>query len=657
MFKYKNILEKRKEYLIGGKNNDKSIIEYFEDESSQIIKKLNEIVHNDGYLEYLDNIVKIKEQYGDLLILAKTYKMYGTKYFENDQILKIIVDSLDLFNKHYYNKSLKEHTNWWQWEIGIPLILNNIFSLLYEDIDYEIIKKNLDTTFYFQPDPRYSGNNPVAIHPSGNPLRLSSGGNRADTAKISFFRGIILSDEQEVIKALDSLEDIWTYIDGTSQTDGFYKDGSFIQHGSIAYAGGYGEVLLMGIAEIFYVLKDTNFTQYIKGQSRLYDIIFDSFAPFFFNGRFSDMLSGRGITRLNNDTGVIGHRILDDILLISTVFPESERNITKNFVRNEILKYGKEKYLEEEKSPFIYDILKKLLQEETTTKEYLPEINVCNRMGRMVKRTQNYAIGIAMHSHNIGNYESMNGENTKGWYTGDGAYYLYDFDRQADNNYWQNVDMYYIPGTTEVKMNMEGVDAQRNIETTFVENKQVGGISIGEYGIGVMKFTNWNETLNSRKSWCFLKGKLIFIEDKIESNMEIYTTIFNRKYQIFPKIVVDGEEIFNKNMTKKIKSIVINNWEIRFTKYENINIKVEEIKKCYYVKIWKEKFEEKHDKKFIWELISLEEKIQDEYKLLLKDKGYILETDNMILTVDWADNTICKIYDKNRNIDRKLRIE
>ena len=129
MFKYKNILEKRKEYLIGGKNNDKSIIGYFEDESSQIIKKLNEIVHNDGYLEYLDNIVKIKEQYGDLLILAKTYKMYGTKYFENDQILKIIVDSLDLFNKHYYNKSLKEHTNWWQWEIGIPLILNNIFSL------------------------------------------------------------------------------------------------------------------------------------------------------------------------------------------------------------------------------------------------------------------------------------------------------------------------------------------------------------------------------------------------------------------------------------------------------------------------------------------------------------------------------------------------
>ena len=153
-----------------------------------------------------------------------------------------------------------------------------------------------------------------------------------------------------------------------------------------------------------------------------------------------------------------------------------------------------------------------------------------------------------------------------------------------------------------------------------------------------------------------LNSNIIINETNYEVK-KIYTTIFNRKYQFFPKIVVDGEEIFNKNMTKKIKSIVINNWEIRFTKYENINIKVEEIKKCYYVKIWKEKFEEKHDKKFIWELISLEEKIQDEYKLLLKDKGYILETDNMILTVDWADNTICKIYDKNRNIDRKLRIE
>ena len=78
------------------------------------------------------------------------------------------------------------------------LILNNIFSLLYKELPREIILKNLKTSRYFQPDARYSGNNPVAIHPSGNPLRLSSGGIEQDTVKISFFRGMILGDEEEI---------------------------------------------------------------------------------------------------------------------------------------------------------------------------------------------------------------------------------------------------------------------------------------------------------------------------------------------------------------------------------------------------------------------------------------------------------------------------
>ena len=46
-------------------------------------------------------------------------------------------------------------------------------------------------------------------------------------------------------------------------------------------------------------------------------------------------------------------------------------------------------------------------------------------MARVMKREEKYAFGIAMHSSTIGNYEAMNGENLKGWYTGDGAYYLY----------------------------------------------------------------------------------------------------------------------------------------------------------------------------------------------------------------------------------------
>ena len=65
----------------------------------------------------------------------------------------------------------------------------------------------------------------------------------------------------------------------------------------------------------------------------MYEIIFNSFEPFFYNGRFTDMLSGRGITRENNSDKVIGHRILNDILLISGAFVGEQREKIENFVK------------------------------------------------------------------------------------------------------------------------------------------------------------------------------------------------------------------------------------------------------------------------------------------------------------------------------------
>ena len=99
--------------------------------------------------------------------------------------------------------------------------------------------------------------------------------------------------------------------------EGFYRDGSFIQHEAIPYAGGYGEVLLSGIGEILYVISDSKYTSVIKKVDDLYEIILNSFEPFFYNGSFTDMLSGRGIDRANNSDSVIGHRILNDILVVS----------------------------------------------------------------------------------------------------------------------------------------------------------------------------------------------------------------------------------------------------------------------------------------------------------------------------------------------------
>ena len=643
MIEYQKMIEKRIEFLTGNGESSLEIIEFYNEEMEKIIEEISNL----NYEETKDNIVKIKVLYAKLLLLCKGYYIKRTKYYNDESVVKFIEEKIEKFREYFYNLHSVEHTNWWQWEIGIPFTMNDIFMLMKGKIKDEIIVENLKTSRYFQPEPRYSGNNPVAIHPSGKPLRLSTGGNRVDTVKISLFRGILLEDEEEVKLALESLPEVWEYNE-KDRGEGFYRDGSFIQHEAIPYAGGYGEVLLSGIGEILYVISDSKYTSVIKKVDDLYEIILNSFEPFFYNGSFTDMLSGRGIDRANNSDSVIGHRILNDILVVSSIFENDKCKKLENTVLREITKYGVEKYLEEEKSPFLYkkliDFLEKYRGQEI--EKYSNSIKVCNKMTRVMKREEKYAFGIAMHSSTIGNYEAMNGENLKGWYTGDGAYYLYDGVNDY-KDYWRDVDYYYIPGTTEIKMDMEGLDGQRNFESSFVEDKVAYGISEGENGLVAMEFLNWNEKLKSRKSWALIDSKIIFIETDIESKEKVYTTIFNKKYSNLPKILVDGQEIKERYFNKKISKIQIGELNIKFYLEDNIYFEIEE-KDGYFIKIWKEY--DNDDKKIIWGLsYNSEIDFKKDMCINLEDNIHKIKTKEKIYKVNWNfrenGKEFCEILD------------
>ena len=643
MIECQKMIEKRIEFLTGNGESSLEIIEFYNEEMEKIIEEISNL----NYEETKDNIVKIKVLYAKLLLLCKGYYIKRTKYYNDEFIVKFIEEKIEKFREYFYNLHSVEHTNWWQWEIGIPFTMNDIFMLMKGKIKDEIIVENLKTSRYFQPEPRYSGNNPVAIHPSGKPLRLSTGGNRVDTVKISLFRGILLEDEEEVKLALESLPEVWEYNE-KDRGEGFYRDGSFIQHEAIPYAGGYGEVLLSGIGEILYVISDSKYTSVIKKVDDLYDIILNSFEPFFYNGSFTDMLSGRGIDRANNSDSVIGHRILNDILVVSSIFENDKCKKLENTILREITKYGVEKYLGEEKSPFLYkkliDLLEKYRGQEI--EKYSNSINVCNKMVRVMKREEKYAFGIAMHSSTIGNYEAMNGENLKGWYTGDGAYYLYDGVNDY-KDYWRDVDYYYIPGTTEIKMDMEGLDAQRNFESSFVEDKVAYGISEGENGLVAMEFLNWNEKLKSRKSWALIDSKIIFIETDIESKEKVYTTIFNKKYSNLPKILVDGQEIKERYFNKKISKIQIEELNIKFYLEDNIYFEIEK-KDGYFIKIWKEY--DNDDKKIIWGLsYNSEIDFKKDMCINLEDNIHEIKTKEKIYKVNWNfrenGKEFCEILD------------
>ena len=117
-----------------------------------------------------------------LLDMTKSYKLKGSPYYQDATLLKAIRYGLQLLHQYAYNQSFTPYyDNWWNWEIGSPLALGSILTLLYEELSSEELSQYTDVILHFQPDPKYSSlHAPIKIIPP----RISVGGNRVDRKSV-----------------------------------------------------------------------------------------------------------------------------------------------------------------------------------------------------------------------------------------------------------------------------------------------------------------------------------------------------------------------------------------------------------------------------------------------------------------------------------------
>lgn len=584
-----DILKKRIEYLTG-EIAPKETLKKLEQECEDILKqyKENEILIENSEKKVL--VERVRDSYKKILTLGVAYNTKNSIYYKDETLFKIADKVLKNNYENHYNLNSIEHTNWWQWEVGYPLLLNDILILFYEEMEKDFIDKIIDVTRYFLPDESYLGNNPVAIHPSGSPLREATGGNLIDTCKIMFLRGALLKDLKICQKAVESISKTLEIIseknvETISNRDGFYEDGSFIQHGFIPYAGTYGNVLLSGIAEIIY-LVDENLRDKIDTE-KICKRVYSSFEPLFFKGAMTDIVNGRAITRDGNDHQ-IGHEIINSLLLLAHGVDERNRVKLLEIAKRELSLDEYYLYTEKERRAIFYNLSKEVLKNsKIKVKNYLSEVKCFNEMDRIFYRNKNFAIGVAMHSKKIGNFETFNGENTKGWFTGDGAVYIYSRgDEYVD--YWKNMDFYYIPGTTEIKMDMENV---KNVESS-VDNMPKNGVAEGygseDSGVAYMDFINWNGKLTSRKNYIFKKTGMVYLENYITGEGEIYSTVANMRISNLKNktVLVDGKPMKEIAITGNFKEISLGNLIYKFYKSEKINLEIYGDKDNKFIKIW-----------------------------------------------------------------------
>lgn len=513
----------------------------------------------------------VSSDFSKLLSMAKGYATPGSSYYQNKKLLADIKSGLDfMFNEvygyyilkyNYVNSAYrKEYANteyaapagstgkapwggnWWEWDIGAPRSFTEIFIMLEDELDQDLIAEYLSYFDY------------------GNYLPHMTIANRVWIGYSVLGSAALQGDSYRFWYALRQMDQVFDYVDIDKlksgelvgdEKDGFYEDGSFVQHGAFPYTAGYGLVMIGDLSSIIQITSGTAFELPTDLIERQVFWLYDSYQTLCYNGASFSNVAGRGISRGVNEIAQ-GRSIFTGLIIASTY-----SNITENDKLKllSIAKYYAKCNPETDYISSLPIYMVSYTQKVIKSKKVKPreEYNITkifSQMDRVVYHGENFGATVSLSSKRIYKYESINYENMKGWYTGDSVLYIYTNNNNAfGKEFWLNVDMYRLPGITVTTS-----PRKENIANAYFNPSDfAGGVSVGKYGISVMQlapFTSkvkeetFSSTLEAKKSYFFFDDEIvalgtdIFGDDK--NGYNIITMIDNRIMTSTGKITVNG---------------------------------------------------------------------------------------------------------------------
>lgn len=464
-----------------------------------------------------------------LRTMALAYSMQDGELYHNSALLIDIMESLDWTHEHIYTDSSDKYGNWWHWEIGAPQKLTDVYILLADVLTPTQIETYAKSIDYYVGDITSSSFRHV-------------GANRSDILTAQLLLGIVEQNPERLSNVRDQMSPLFTYV---TSGDGFYADGSFIQHNTIAYTGSYGEVLIRGVGNLLYMLNGSSWEVTDPNVDNVYNWVFDAFAPVMYKGEMMDMVRGRAIARDFLSGHVAAAGVMSGIARLAEAAPPEHALAMKQLLKHWILT---------DEACDINELFTSIEQLQTITAWLndpsiesigdVPDHFELNAMNRSVHKRNDYAFGVSKSSKRIWTYELTNGENRKGWYTGDGMTYLYNGDAtQYSDDYWATVDYYRLPGTTVVSRDRNSSIYQHGDGEGAPGNAWAGGTTLDKYGVSGMKLQQLGTTMSVNKSWFMFDDEIVALGSNLTSqdNSKVETTIEQRKIQGNNVLTVDGD--------------------------------------------------------------------------------------------------------------------
>lgn len=483
--------------------------------------------------------------YRNIEKIAEAMKHKDTK-LKTDENKKKVKDALEWLHENAYGKEpdkkvadLKTNfsksapqkntnLNWWDYEIGTPRALTNTLILLNGDISSDEKKK------YTAPIKTFAPDSDKILSSVGKPEQ-AKGGNLVDIAKVKLLESIIEEDKDMTKESIDAFNKVFTYVQSNAtgkERNGFYKDGSYIDHQDVPYTGAYGVVLLEGISQMMPMIKETPFKDSNQNDSTLKSWIDEGFMPLIYKGEMMDLSRGRAISRENETSHSASATVMKSLLRLSDAMDDSTKAKYKKIVKSSVESDSSYKQNDYLNSYSDIDKMKSLIEDSTiSTNGLTQQLKIYNDMDRVTYHNKglDFAFGLSMTSKNVARYESINNENLKGWHTGAGMSYLYNSDvKHYRDNFWATADMKHLAGTTTLENEILKETDDKKSSKTFV-----GGTKFDDQHASIgMDFENQDKTLTAKKSCFILNDKIVFLGTGIkstDSSKNPVTTIENRK--------------------------------------------------------------------------------------------------------------------------------
>lgn len=439
-----------------------------------------------------------------LRTLALCWATPGTSRYGEAALLGEVLDGLERV-RGVYHEGAEPVGNWWHWEIGAPMALLETCALVHDRLDPETLASHVRAVnrFCVDPDRRLAWQD-----------LAESGANRADKAAIVALAGILGGDPQRIAMGRDGLSDVRS--DGLNSLfahvtsgDGFYADGSFIQHVDLPYAGSYGISLLTSLGWACAFLAGSPWAATDPGLGLVFDAVERGFAPFVHDGLVMGPVRGRAISRELTTDADAGRELVRAVFLLALSAPEPQATRLRGLAAGWMAGNG-------------YLSLATPGDVALASADASPGPLGCfvfADQDRVVHRRPGWSFALALSSKRIARYESINAENLRAWHTADGMTYLYNDDLgHYVDGFWPTIDPCLMPGTT--------VLAGPHSHAAAEPNAWAGGASLD--GVGVAGLELLTE-VRGRKAWFMLDDAVIALGAGLTGPGPVVTVVENRK--------------------------------------------------------------------------------------------------------------------------------